>query len=76
MLISAVISILDDFGSLLPARTVTVNLLVMVLIKVFDSSFQWNWCSIESEIIINFLQMSFENLFAHIYGINEGDHLG
>ena len=25
MLISAVISILDDFGSLLPARTVTVN---------------------------------------------------
>ena len=41
MLISAVITILEDFGSLLPARTVTVNskAIIRFLLSIIDLNF-------------------------------------
>ena len=60
MLISAGITILEDFGSLPPARTVTVNLLTPPSAKVPN---------ILSDMILKHLSIPFNNMFLNYVGI-------
>ena len=61
MLISAVINILDDFGSLLPARSVTVKPSIQDFTNVFESFFMATsllsrrFCKFNAILVINIL---------------------
>jgi len=67
MLISAVMSILEDFGSLLPARTVTVKNLITWYIKIRSKFRVWKWSILKKissdsslQFKINLLQLVFK----------------